>query len=201
MNHHTPWERIQFVLKHSNVMSLNRLAFELGLKRSANLYQIKKGNNDISKKLAEAIIGKYPGFSEGWLLTGKGAPFAQENISKEFYHISYYATANHLLDKVFIIPAALSYGAQYAAILKSKSFEPTIPMGSLILLTKSPRIIYGNKYYIELKNGESLYRIIQKSGYPGFIRLLAENPDYEEIEIAEKEIDALFPLAGFITYF
>lgn len=63
------WERIQKVIERSG-FSVNGFARHIGLSRGENLYQIKKGNNDISKDLAQRINNHYPGYSVGWLLTG-----------------------------------------------------------------------------------------------------------------------------------
>ena len=48
------------------------------MKRSENLYQIKKGNNGISRDLATLITTKYPSVSKAWLLTGEGEMFVEQ---------------------------------------------------------------------------------------------------------------------------
>lgn len=45
---------------------------------SENLYQIKKGNNGISRDLATLITTKYPSVSKAWLLTGEGEMFVEQ---------------------------------------------------------------------------------------------------------------------------
>ena len=65
------WRRLERVIKWTG-LSINSFALTIGLKRSENLYQIKKGNNGISRDLAELITAKYPSVSKGWLLTGEG---------------------------------------------------------------------------------------------------------------------------------
>jgi len=67
----TNWQRLEQVVKWSG-MSTNKFATVIGLKRSENLYQIKRGNFGISKELARLINGYYPGISKLWLLTGEG---------------------------------------------------------------------------------------------------------------------------------
>ncbi|MCC8018825.1 MAG: hypothetical protein LIO85_03515 [Rikenellaceae bacterium] len=47
-------------------------AQSIGLKRGENLYQIKRGNNGISRQLAERIVEYFPKISKSWLLTGEG---------------------------------------------------------------------------------------------------------------------------------
>lgn len=66
------WQRIEMVVKMSG-MSVNAFARCIGLARGENLYQIKKGNNGISRDLAKRITDYYPQISFSWLMTGEGA--------------------------------------------------------------------------------------------------------------------------------
>lgn len=70
----TDWQRLEQVIKWTG-LSTNAFAAGIGLKRSENLYQIKRGNNGISKDLAELITRKYPAVNRLWLLTGDGEMF------------------------------------------------------------------------------------------------------------------------------
>ena len=63
------WRRLERVIKWTG-LSINSFALTIGLKRSENLYQIKKGNNGISRDLAERIHARYPQYSIRWLLSG-----------------------------------------------------------------------------------------------------------------------------------
>ncbi|MCD8186475.1 MAG: hypothetical protein LUD68_08550, partial [Rikenellaceae bacterium] len=47
----------------------------IGLPRSENLYQIKKGNHGISKTLAETIHRFYPPCSVGWWISGEQSKY------------------------------------------------------------------------------------------------------------------------------
>ena len=68
----TAWQRLETIIKMSG-MSINAFARCIGLPRGENLYQIKKGNNRISRDLASRIVNYYPQISFSWLLTGEGA--------------------------------------------------------------------------------------------------------------------------------
>ncbi|MCD8172182.1 MAG: helix-turn-helix transcriptional regulator [Alistipes sp.] len=68
------WERIEEIRKHCGANTVAELAHRIGLKRGENLYQIKRGNNGISKQLAERIVRYFPEISKLWLLTGEGNP-------------------------------------------------------------------------------------------------------------------------------
>ena len=64
------WQRIDSVIRWAN-MTINYFALYIGLPRGENLYQIKKGNNGISRNLAYKIVTKFPEVSLAWLLTGE----------------------------------------------------------------------------------------------------------------------------------
>ena len=63
--------RLQCVIERAN-MTANAFAKHLGLPRGECLYQIKRGNYGISRRLAARIVEKYPDINELWLLTGEG---------------------------------------------------------------------------------------------------------------------------------
>ena len=69
------WQRIEKVVRWAG-LSVNAFALHIGLHRGENLYQIKRGNNGISKELAELIVARYPEISRAWLVTGEGEMFA-----------------------------------------------------------------------------------------------------------------------------
>ena len=67
----TDWQRLEQIIRWTG-LSTNAFAFSIGLKRSQNLYQIKRHRNRISKDLADRIVRRYPVFDRSWLLTGDG---------------------------------------------------------------------------------------------------------------------------------
>lgn len=68
----TNWQRLEQVISWSG-HSTHAFAKAIGLKRSENLYQIKRGSFGISKELARVITVKYPQINYAWLLTGEGS--------------------------------------------------------------------------------------------------------------------------------
>jgi predicted nucleic acid-binding Zn-ribbon protein len=66
-----PSEILEKVIVYCNT-NYNKLATDLGLKRSQNLYDIRDGKTNISPKLAQKITKLYPEITKGWLLTGEG---------------------------------------------------------------------------------------------------------------------------------
>lgn len=71
-------DRLRIVLQYSGERSYNALALRLGLKRSENLYRIRKGYNGISMDLALRIRNICPLLSLSWLLGGEGDPEAPD---------------------------------------------------------------------------------------------------------------------------
>ena len=61
-------------------MTTNYFARYIGLPYGENLYQIKRGNNGISRDVAERIVRKFPEISKAWILTGEGSMFNNERL-------------------------------------------------------------------------------------------------------------------------
>ena len=71
------WQRLEAVIKWAH-MSTNYFARHIGLARGENLYQIKRGNNGISRDVARRIVTKFPQIDLLWLLTGEGKMLAED---------------------------------------------------------------------------------------------------------------------------
>lgn len=94
------WQRIEQIIKWAGAASVSAFARDIGLNRGENLYQIKRGNNGISKELAENITSKYPAVSKAWLLTGEGDMIPGKAL-KEKYDIPFYkADAAELISEI-----------------------------------------------------------------------------------------------------
>lgn len=63
------WARIETII-HDLDTTAAELAKTLGLKHAENLYQIKRGNYHISRRLAGIIHDHYPQYSMSWLMLG-----------------------------------------------------------------------------------------------------------------------------------
>lgn len=77
------WQRIEAIMAYYQFPSVSAFARHLGLNRSENLYQIKRKNNGISRKLAETINRSFPSVSIAWLVFGEGEMF----VSTKSYSI------------------------------------------------------------------------------------------------------------------
>ena len=185
------WHRLERVIKWTG-LSVNSFALNIGLKRSENLYQIKRGNNGISRDLANLITTKYPTVSKGWLLTGEGDMFieSQPATVPEGGGVPYYgmdvlsAVESDLRSEPrFRINVPLFNDCDLAALNIGTAMQPEIPAGSIVILTQYFRGI----------------RIIRFGEDPTDIQLLASNTkQYDPISIRSSEITKLFIVRGII---
>ena len=64
------WKRREQIIDDSR-LSVNAFARRIGLPRGENLYQIRRGNNGISRDLALRIHACFPQYGIGWIITGE----------------------------------------------------------------------------------------------------------------------------------
>jgi len=72
-------DRLDLLLKTLH-LSPAQFADEIGLKRSG-IYHIIKGRNKPGMDFFTKVLERFPEINAGWLLTGKGTLYKQENIS------------------------------------------------------------------------------------------------------------------------
>mgnify|MGYP000734755651 CR=1 FL=1 len=197
-------DRLRIVLQYSGERTYNALALRLGLKRSENLYRIRKGYNGISMDLALRIRNICPSLSLSWLLGGEGDPEAPDRTSAEA------ASAEVLY--VPLYPDLLSWDRDFSAWGRSASSVSFLVVsrgrggrllpGDCMLLARTPAefIVFGRAYVVVV--GEArLCRIIRKDESPERVRLVSLKPDkYDEIAVPRTEIDGLYRICGTFRY-
>lgn len=193
-NDSAAWGRIMQVIRDNNVRSVHQFARVLGLKRSENLYQIKKGNHGISKNLATTINRIFPAYSVGWLVSG------------EVYHeklgvqLSFYNSYSALLheeepDKKLLIDASLVNGAEVATIYTGNALQEKIPIGSFLYLKKTEYVIPGSVYLIETDSFTTL-RVIRNNG-DSYRLTTFSSVDDEDFIVEKTQIKSLFNLCAY----
>ena len=162
----TDWQRLEQVIKWTG-LSTNAFAAGIGLKRSENLYQIKRGNNSISKNLAELITRKYPFVNRAWLLTGEGDMFA-ENEKRE--GIPYYKkdvlrlvceTAGCDADDYIRMPG---FGeCDFAAPVTGDAMAPEVPAGATVVLEQVDPLapVLSGEIYVAVTSAFALLRYVK----------------------------------------
>jgi len=164
MDRNLPWERIIQIIRETDSGNPNRFSFLLGLKRSENLYQIKKGNHGISKILASRIVDKFPQYNIGWIVTGEGMP---REIDKPPKTIPFYSDYRLIFTGVspsdeLIIDTAYIPDAEIATFNPGGSaIDNKIPPGSYVFLKEEGYIMYGMMYLIHTEDFTTI-RIVRK---------------------------------------
>ncbi len=143
-------DRLRIVLQYSGERSYNALALRLGLKRSENLYRIRKGYNGISMDLALRIRNICPSLSLSWLLGGEGDPEAPDRTSAEAAsaEVLYLPLYPDLLsldrdfrpgeDRRIPFPSWLCREAEAAVSCCSDALLPRLLPGDCMLLARTP---------------------------------------------------------------
>ena len=191
-----------------------RAPLRLGLKRSENLYRIRKGYNGISMDLALRIRNICPSLSLSWLLGGEGDPEAPDRTSAEAAsaEVLYLPLYPDLLsldrdfrpgeDRRIPFPSWLCHEAEAAVSCCSDALSPRLLPGDCMLLARTPAesIVFGRAYVVVV--GEArLCRIIRKGESPERVRLVSLKPGkYDEIAVPRTEIDGLYRICGTFRY-
>lgn len=217
------WQRIEQIIKWSGAPSVNAFAREIGLSRGENLYQIKRGNNGISKDLAEIVTTKYPAISKAWLLTGEGnmLPSKAEQMRYDipFYKIDAVDLINILSEAKpatqmrpmrpgeesteipepeYYISFPLMRGCDFAAFSLSEAMQPEIPCGATLFMSRTEPscITPGSTYLVKSKTFIGI-RTLRRDPGSDKIRLVAKNSDaFDEVVINIDEIENLFHVKG-----
>jgi len=203
------WQRLEKVIKWAG-MSVNAFALHIGLKRSENLYQIKKGNHGISKELANIISTQYPQVSKSWLLTGegemlkdgsgdgpkRGIPFYNVDIASviEFHQ-------QPVQKPLYYIDVPIFYECDFAALSTSNAMAPEIPAGAIVAIKQHDpaKIFPGESYLVVTKDFSGIRTIRTYPEDSAKIRLVPKNlADYDEMIIDASEIKVLYLVKGII---
>jgi len=196
------WQRIEAVIKWAN-MSTNYFARHIGLARGENLYQIKRGNNGISRDVAQRIVAKFPQIDKLWLLTGDGQMFAEQPLRGA--QIPYYnvdvelgiANIQHLEpESDFVVP---QMGAcDLAMSYTGRAMGQAIPAGTVVFLKNIDRdeIIPGEEYVIISRKIVTL-RIVRTAEEGKRLRLVAgDRENYDDIMLNVNDIMAVYKVTG-----
>jgi hypothetical protein len=208
------WQRIEQIIKWTGFASVSAFAREIGLNRSENLYQIKRGNNGISRDLSEIITTRFPEISRAWLLTGEGA-MLKGDAQYRSCDIPFFKT-----DAVQVAPAIeqaqgdrvpnadhyISFpvfeGCDFAAFTGSGAMEPEVMRGSILFFQKvSPEAAVPGEMYLVLSPRFSGIRYLRRSAAgSGELRLVPANKkDFDEVVLDAADIRSLYLVRGVVT--
>lgn len=196
------WQRIESIIQWAN-MSTNYFARYIGLPRGENLYQIKRGNNGISRDVANKIVTKFPQIDKLWVLTGEGQMFVSNE--ERGLHIPYYNMDVEqgvlLRDRLkeesgLLIPpvGACDFAMRY----DGHAMGPLLPAGSVVLLrtVDCETIIPGAEYVIVSRKIVTL-RIVRSGPEKGQWRLVAgDKENFDDIVLKNSDIEKVYKVVG-----
>lgn len=196
------WLRIESVIRWAN-MTTNYFARYIGLPRGENLYQIKRGNNGISRDVAERIVAKFPEIDLLWLLTGHGQMFsgsrqlgAQIPFFRADAELQIMQTDKLRPECDLVIPPLAD--CDLAMLYTGRVMGHVTPAGTIVLLKKWPTdaIIPGEEYVIVSQKIVTL-RIVRTTKRGDEVRLVAgDRENYDDMVLPLGEIEALFRVRG-----
>ena len=199
------WQRIEKIVRWTG-LSVNSFALNIGLNRGENLYRIKRGDNGISKELAELIAAKYPEISRAWIITGEGEMFIGNTAERcliPAYDIDASAVAGmeRLPQAAYVLSLPRAGHADFAALLLNRALEPDIPVGSTLLLAESgaDALIPGYPYLV-VSDRITAVRNVFRSPEGDALRLHAVNPAFGDVDVELYRIRKLYLVKGHIHY-
>lgn len=201
------WQRIEKIVKWSSASSVNAFARDIGLNRGENLYQIKRGNNGISRELAELITSKYPNLSKAWILTGEGEMLIQTELTQIKLAIPYYnADAIGIVRSLETVKTSTHIfipefkDCDFAAVSFGDAMTPSIPNGSIVILQKT-EVQYlrpGDEYLIISPSFDGIRRV-RRDQDKEYLRLEPRNSaDFDDIYIDPGTIESAYQVKGVI---
>lgn len=184
-------------------MSTNYFARYIGLPRGENLYQIKRGNNGISRDVANRIVAKFPQINKLWVLTGEGQMFASSELRGA--QIPYYniEVGQGVLLRERLVPAwnlvipGLSQ-CDFAMRYDGHEMGEALPAGTIVLLAAAEKemMIPGAEYVIVSRKIVTLRTVFPASDSLRW-RLAAADPvKYDDIVLEINNIEALYKVVG-----
>ncbi len=192
------WQRIERVVRWAG-LSVNSFALSVGLSRGENLYQIKRGNNGISRDLAEAISRRYPQISRAWLLTGEGDMFtsgiARQN-SVPFYDADvekYIAQPTRYSSESYVSLPDVE-DADFAARYNGRAMGDAVPAGSIVLVRKiAPESLVPGGDYVVVGEGMTMLRRVRRRAGSNALRLIpVDTENFDEICIDAAEVREIY---------
>ena len=199
------WQRIEKIVRWTG-LSVNSFALSIGLNRSENLYRIKRGDNGISKELAELIAARYPEISRAWIITGEGGMFIGNTEERNLipaYDIDALTLAGmeRFPEASYVLSLPRAEHVTFAALMLNKAMEPEIPVGATLLLseTEESALIPGYPYLV-VSDRVTAVRNVFRNPEAGTLRLRAANPAFGDIEVEPYRLRKLFLVRGQIHY-
>ncbi|MFR9523206.1 MAG: hypothetical protein SNH94_01370 [Rikenellaceae bacterium] len=195
------WQRLEGVIAWAN-MTTNYFARYIGLARGENLYQIKRGNNSISRKIAAMITETFPEISLLWLLTGDGemlTDLENRGAIKPLYNIGVEQAIRQVESlepsEEIMLPSCIDY--DIAMRYLGRAMGDITPTNTIVLLKKilPEEIIPGDECVIVTKKIVLLRIVTIEDGDNNntILRLIAaDNQNLGSVKIELDQVEAAY---------
>ncbi len=184
-------------------MSTNYFARYIGLPRGENLYQIKRGNNGISRDVANRIVAKFPQINKLWVLTGEGQMFAPSELRGA--QIPYYniEVGQGILLRERLVPAwnlvvpGLSQ-CDFAMRYDGREMGEALPAGTIVLLLAAEKemMIPGAEYVIVSRKIVTLRTVFPAADGQKWRLAAADPAEFDDIVLDANEIEFVYKVVG-----
>ncbi len=188
-NKYNNWQRILAILDWQGI-TLSELARRLGMMRTENLYNIKRGNYGISHELADRLCEIYPELDRTWLLSGVGSMLLSSSMGADRHPFYRCMVEDYILLHDRLKPdgeLSLPYITGYDFVMRSSSRAMCDKQcAATDLFLKSVElgdIVQGNEYVI-VTDGKPIWCKIRYTRNNGEWRLVSRNrSDFPDVYI------------------
>ena len=199
------WTRISAVIKWAG-MTTNYFAHFIGLACGENLYQIKRGNNRISRDVAERVVAKFPDINKAWLLTGEGCMFADESttaVQIPFYNsdVESSISGNLPSEPLYQMFVPQVGNCDLALVYNGRAMGKVTPAGTIVFLKEISldAIIPGDEYVVVSNKFTALRKIRKTKSNPNITLVAGDRKAFDDMEIAAEDIQKLYHIVGKLT--
>ena len=178
----------------------------------ANLSRVLTGKTPVGEGLILRIVAN-TGVSKDWLIDGSDVPFPRENTPKTpqgapIYDIDVTAgstklermfTDEHIIGRM-VLPGLNPDNP--IVHVSGNSMVPKLLPGCYISIqpvSLDVPIMWGNIYVVVLPDFR-LVKYVRRNADPDLVTLHSANPDYEDVEVPRKDIEALYLVKHVINH-
>ena len=188
-------------------MSINSFGREIGLARSENLYQIRRGHNGISRDLAAMICKRYPQISKAWVLAGEGDMFLDPldvtALRMPFYDmdVERYVLSPERYTRAGELKLPMFANCDFAAVYYGRAMGSEVPAGSTVVMRKVDdwQTLVPGTDCIVVCDKMVLFRRLRCSDNPEVMLLSSPAAEqFDSVEVAKTDIRTIYRLEGVI---
>lgn len=195
------WLRLGTIIDKSG-LTVGGFAKHIGLNNAERLYRIRKGKNDISRRLAEIIHNAYPQYSVSWILCGTDYGTGVSDV----LDIPIYGSVQGLLagkyERKLVISQSVAGNARCA--LRYRNSDPDAPKYmreiTLLLDRNDPQALrHGKPYFIVTQHYIGACAILDFDGCRSVRYKCIMNRRAENRSTLLSDISGIWDICGIIS--